>query len=82
VIKPAETRPKLITALEMLVDKRESRPPRKHENISYRSGCSNTETDLERVGLLRWYGFTSLVAELFSLSAETTWRKSLSGPVT
>jgi len=33
VIKPAETRPKLITALEMLLDKRESRPPRKHGNI-------------------------------------------------
>ncbi len=33
VIKPAETRPKLITALEMLVDKRESKPPRKHGNI-------------------------------------------------
>ena len=33
VIKPAETRPKLITALEMLVDKRESRPPRKHGNM-------------------------------------------------
>lgn len=33
VIKPSETRPKLITALEMLVDKRESRPARKHGNI-------------------------------------------------
>jgi propionyl-CoA carboxylase beta chain len=33
VIKPSETRPKLITALEMLTDKRESRPARKHGNI-------------------------------------------------
>ena len=33
VIAPAETRPKLITALEMLVTKRESRPPKKHANI-------------------------------------------------
>ncbi|MFQ5758398.1 MAG: acyl-CoA carboxylase subunit beta [Candidatus Bathyarchaeia archaeon] len=33
VIKPAETRPKLITALEMLVTKRETRPPKKHANI-------------------------------------------------
>ncbi|MFQ6087235.1 MAG: acyl-CoA carboxylase subunit beta, partial [Candidatus Bathyarchaeia archaeon] len=33
VIEPAETRPKLITALEMLVTKRESRPPKKHANI-------------------------------------------------
>ncbi|MDH5780620.1 MAG: methylmalonyl-CoA carboxyltransferase [Candidatus Bathyarchaeota archaeon] len=33
VIKPSETRPKLITALEMLVTKRETRPPKKHANI-------------------------------------------------
>jgi propionyl-CoA carboxylase beta chain len=33
VIEPAETRPKLITALEMLVTKRETRPPKKHANI-------------------------------------------------
>ncbi len=33
VIEPAETRPKLITALEMLVTKRERRPPKKHANI-------------------------------------------------
>ncbi|UCE44246.1 MAG: methylmalonyl-CoA carboxyltransferase [Candidatus Bathyarchaeota archaeon] len=33
VIKPTETRPKLITALEMLVTKRETRPPKKHANV-------------------------------------------------
>jgi len=33
IIEPAETRPKLITALEMLVTKRERRPPKKHANI-------------------------------------------------
>lgn len=33
VIEPSQTRPKLISALEMLVTKRESRPPRKHSNI-------------------------------------------------
>ncbi len=33
VLEPAETRPKLISALEMLVTKRESRPPKKHANI-------------------------------------------------
>ncbi len=33
VIEPAETRPKLITALEMLVTKRDTRPPKKHANI-------------------------------------------------
>jgi len=33
VIEPAHTRPKLITALEMLVTKREQRPPKKHANI-------------------------------------------------
>lgn len=33
VIVPAETRPKLISALEMLATKRESRPSRKHSNL-------------------------------------------------
>lgn len=33
VIDPAETRPRLIRALQMLVGKRESLPPRKHGNI-------------------------------------------------
>jgi propionyl-CoA carboxylase beta chain len=33
VIEPAQTRPKLISALEMLVTKREARPPKKHPNI-------------------------------------------------
>ncbi|MGH2705535.1 MAG: acyl-CoA carboxylase subunit beta [Actinomycetota bacterium] len=33
VIEPAETRPRLIAALEMLLTKRESLPPRKHGNI-------------------------------------------------
>jgi len=33
IIEPAETRPKLITALEMLATKREARPPKKHANI-------------------------------------------------
>jgi len=33
VIEPAHTRPKLITALEMLVTKREPRPSKKHANI-------------------------------------------------
>lgn len=33
VIEPAHTRPKLITALEMLITKRESRPSKKHANI-------------------------------------------------
>jgi len=33
VIEPTETRPKLISALEMLVTKRESRPAKKHANI-------------------------------------------------
>jgi propionyl-CoA carboxylase beta chain len=33
VIEPSQTRPKLISALEMLVTKRESRPPKKHPNI-------------------------------------------------
>jgi propionyl-CoA carboxylase beta chain len=32
VIEPAETRPKLISALEMLATKREARPPKKHAN--------------------------------------------------
>jgi propionyl-CoA carboxylase beta subunit len=33
VIIPAETRPKLISALEMLATKREQRPSRKHSNV-------------------------------------------------
>jgi acetyl-CoA carboxylase carboxyltransferase component len=33
VIKPSETRPKLISALEMLATKRDSMPPKKHANI-------------------------------------------------
>jgi acetyl-CoA carboxylase carboxyltransferase component len=33
VIEPAETRPKLISALESLITKREPRPFRKHGNI-------------------------------------------------
>jgi propionyl-CoA carboxylase beta chain len=33
VIEPSQTRPKLISALEMMATKRESRPPRKHSNI-------------------------------------------------
>ena len=33
IIKPAESRKQLVTALEMLLDKRESRPDRKHGNI-------------------------------------------------
>jgi len=33
IIEPAETRPKLISALEMLATKREARPPKKHANI-------------------------------------------------
>jgi propionyl-CoA carboxylase beta chain len=33
VIEPAHTRPKLITALEMLLTKREPRPSKKHANI-------------------------------------------------
>ena len=33
VIEPAHTRPKLITALEMLITKRELRPSKKHANI-------------------------------------------------
>ncbi|KPV62828.1 MAG: malonate decarboxylase subunit beta [Candidatus Bathyarchaeota archaeon BA1] len=33
VIEPAETRPKLISALEMLATKREGRPAKKHANI-------------------------------------------------
>jgi len=32
VIEPAETRPKLVSALEMLATKREARPPKKHAN--------------------------------------------------
>ncbi|MBI5341753.1 MAG: methylmalonyl-CoA carboxyltransferase, partial [Deltaproteobacteria bacterium] len=33
VIMPEETRPKVISALEMLANKRDSNPPRKHGNI-------------------------------------------------
>ena len=33
VIKPESTRPRLISALEMLQSKRENRPPKKHGNI-------------------------------------------------
>ncbi len=33
VIQPQETRRRLVRALELLENKRESRPPRKHGNI-------------------------------------------------
>ncbi len=33
VIEPRQTRPRLIKALEMLRNKRESMPPKKHGNI-------------------------------------------------
>jgi acetyl-CoA carboxylase carboxyltransferase component len=33
VIVPEETRPQIITALEMIINKRETRPPKKHGNI-------------------------------------------------
>jgi propionyl-CoA carboxylase beta chain len=33
VIDPAQTRPKLISALESLATKREQRPTRKHSNV-------------------------------------------------
>jgi acetyl-CoA carboxylase carboxyltransferase component len=33
VIKPSETRPRLISALAMLADKRDTNPPKKHGNI-------------------------------------------------
>ena len=33
VIEPAETRPRLINALEVLQDKRDSNPPKKHSNM-------------------------------------------------
>jgi len=33
VIVPSETRPTLIRALESIIDKRETRPPKKHGNI-------------------------------------------------
>jgi acetyl-CoA carboxylase carboxyltransferase component len=33
VIEPRETRPRLINALEMLQNKRDANPPRKHGNI-------------------------------------------------
>jgi acetyl-CoA carboxylase carboxyltransferase component len=33
VIKPSDTRPRLIAALAMLADKRDTNPPKKHGNI-------------------------------------------------
>ena len=33
VIEPKETRPRLINALEMLQNKRDTNPPKKHGNI-------------------------------------------------
>jgi propionyl-CoA carboxylase beta chain len=33
VIEPRETRPRLINALEMLANKRDTNPPKKHGNI-------------------------------------------------
>lgn len=33
VIEPSDTRPRLITSLEAILSKRESRPPKKHSNI-------------------------------------------------
>lgn len=33
IIEPHETRPRLINALQMLRNKRDSNPPRKHGNI-------------------------------------------------
>ena len=33
VIRPEETRPKIIQALEMLATKRDTNPPKKHGNI-------------------------------------------------
>ena len=33
VIEPRETRPRLINALEMLKNKRDTNPPKKHGNI-------------------------------------------------
>jgi propionyl-CoA carboxylase beta chain len=33
VIRPSDTRPRLIAALEMLADKRDTNPPKKHGNI-------------------------------------------------
>jgi propionyl-CoA carboxylase beta chain len=33
VIKPEQTRPKIIEALEMLATKRDTNPPKKHGNI-------------------------------------------------
>ncbi len=33
VIKPSETRPRLIAGLRMLADKRDTNPPKKHGNI-------------------------------------------------
>ena len=33
IIEPSETRPRLINALEMLANKRDQNPPKKHGNI-------------------------------------------------
>jgi propionyl-CoA carboxylase beta chain len=33
IIEPSQTRPKLIRALEMSANKRDTNPPRKHGNI-------------------------------------------------
>ena len=33
IIEPAQTRPKLIRALELLENKRDTNPPKKHGNI-------------------------------------------------
>jgi acetyl-CoA carboxylase carboxyltransferase component len=33
VVEPAQTRPRIITALEMLLEKRQNLPPKKHGNI-------------------------------------------------
>jgi propionyl-CoA carboxylase beta chain len=33
VILPSETRPRLVVALELLADKRDTNPPKKHGNI-------------------------------------------------
>jgi propionyl-CoA carboxylase beta chain len=33
VIQPSETRPRLIAALDLLADKRDTNPPKKHGNI-------------------------------------------------
>ena len=38
VIEPRETRPRLINALEMLQNKRDTNPPKKHGNIPLYEG--------------------------------------------